>query len=51
MVFFNPVSMRLQCSLNIFNSAVIMHKPHKPKFMVVNRDNLNIFFRRVGSAC
>ena len=43
--------MRLQCSLNIFNSAVIVQEAHKPKFMVVNRDNLYIFFRLVGFAC
>jgi hypothetical protein len=45
------VSARLQCFLDMFNSAVVVHKAHKPKFMVVNGDNLYKLFRHVGFAC
>lgn len=45
------VSASLQCFLNVFNSAVVVHKAHKPKFMVVNGDNLYKFFGWVDFAC
>ncbi|KAJ6405111.1 hypothetical protein OIU84_013146 [Salix udensis] len=34
----------LQCLLKTFNSIIIVYKTHQPKFMVVNRYNLDIFF-------
>lgn len=37
-------AVRLQCSLEIFHSTIIVYKTQKPKFVVVNRDNLYVLF-------
>lgn len=41
----------LQRSFKIFHGTVIMYEAHKPKFMVINRNNLYVLFSCIDFAC